>query len=470
MFETLADNDATKMEEARRNIEVAADGIKGALAAAFSEPLSDAAEWISSNRGPLLQFFQDLVNGAIDFAIAANTGIGDFVSGPLADMLEGLAAVIEWQTFGLADTSGMTELADGMRGFGDTTDKANEKLEGMREKFNGFADGQVALGYVHDAAKRTATAVDELGVVADGSTMSMEGLDAGNILASDSGRKLDSQLRTATTALDAEMAAAAAAGEGQADLAARHDTATAAIVDQLVQMGFTEEQARDLIAAYDAVPGQKSTAFSAPGAAASKQSVDNLYSAIEKLPPEKQSKIRALLAAGDISGAERELNYLARDRDITLRVTTKARNAPVLGAVVAGHDGHVLDFMARGGLVGSGLTPMSPIAQMVPPNTWRVVGDRGDVPEAYIPLDGSPRSLAILMETMRRFGLTPMAGGGVLGGGASRGGSSIDVGALAAALAAALDGAYVRLDSGQIVGVVQAEIDTAGYESAVRQR
>jgi hypothetical protein len=55
---------------------------------------------------------------------------------------------------------------------------------------------------------------------------------------------------------------------------------------------------------------------------------------------------------------------------------------------------------------------MRPIAEMVPASSWRVVGDRSDVPEAYIPLDGSPRSMAILAETMRRMGVEAMAEGG----------------------------------------------------------
>ncbi|MFB9776111.1 tape measure protein [Brevibacterium otitidis] len=73
------------------------------------------------------------------------------------------------------------------------------------------------------------------------------------------------------------------------------------------------------------------------------------------------------------------------------------------------HDGGFAIPMAYGGL-----TSMQPIAQMVPPNTWRVVGDRMDVDEAFIPLDGSRRSWRILAESMRRMpGVMPMAAGGV---------------------------------------------------------
>ena len=62
MFDTLANNDAAKLETAKRNIETAVEGIQGALAAGFSEPISEASEWISENRGPVLQFFRDPVS------------------------------------------------------------------------------------------------------------------------------------------------------------------------------------------------------------------------------------------------------------------------------------------------------------------------------------------------------------------------------------------------------------------------
>ncbi|MGZ1491320.1 phage tail tape measure protein [Brevibacterium sediminis] len=54
------------------------------------------------------------------------------------------------------------------------------------------------------------------------------------------------------------------------------------------------------------------------------------------------------------------------------------------------------------------------IAEMVKPNTWRIVGDRMDVDEAFIPLDGSRRSWKIMMEAISRMpGAMPMAKGGI---------------------------------------------------------
>jgi hypothetical protein len=61
------------------------------------------------------------------------------------------------------------------------------------------------------------------------------------------------------------------------------------------------------------------------------------------------------------------------------------------------------------------LTPMKKIAAVVPPNTWRVVGDRMTDDEAFIPINNSQRSQSILALTAQRmgFGVTPMADGAV---------------------------------------------------------
>lgn len=75
----------------------------------------------------------------------------------------------------------------------------------------------------------------------------------------------------------------------------------------------------------------------------------------------------------------------------------------------ANYHGGILEYMADGGL-----RPMDSVAEMVPPNTWRVVGDRMDVDEAYVPLDGSRRSWKILSEALTRMpGAIPFAKGGI---------------------------------------------------------
>jgi hypothetical protein len=65
-----------------------------------------------------------------------------------------------------------------------------------------------------------------------------------------------------------------------------------------------------------------------------------------------------------------------------------------------------------------GLRSMSAnVAQMVAPNTPRLIGDRMAGDESFIPINGSPRSIAILAETARRMGfmLMPLFAGAILG-------------------------------------------------------
>ena len=216
-------------------------------------------------------------------------------------------------------------------------------------------------------------------------------------------------------ALNQEIAAANAAGESQTDLSGRYNTTTDALTAQLMKMGMTESQARTLIGTYQEIPASKATEVTAPGAVDSTAKAQAFHDKLAALPDEERTIITALAAAGDIAAAERKLNELARDRETTIWVTTRARNSPVMGGSVASAHGNIVEAMASGGI--RGLSPMAPIAQMVPPNTWRVVGDRVRDDEAYIPLDGSARSWAILAEALRRMpGTAPMADGAVVTG------------------------------------------------------
>src|SRR5690606_29972883 len=77
--------------------------------------------------------------------------------------------------------------------------------------------------------------------------------------------------------------------------------------------------------------------------------------------------------------------------------------------------GGIVKPMAQGGTLGRSMS--SRIADIVPPNTWRIIGDRMRGDEAFIPINTDPRSIKILEETARRMGfaLAPLAKGGLLG-------------------------------------------------------
>ncbi len=416
MFDTIADNDATRIQQAQRNIEVASEGIKGALASAFSEPLGDAADWIAANRGPVLQFFLDLANGALDFgeavvegAAAGTEAFGEFVSGPLADVVDGIASIVDVFNGFEGRPAELDQLRDSMRDFDDTTSDAastmRESLGGAldeaRAKLNEFGEPAVAMGHLNDASLRLASAIDGVGYAADGSQLALAGIDVANVRATESGRQLEDQVRNAVAALAEEVSAAESAGESQEQLAERYRTGRAALEEQLVQMGLTREGAQQLIDTVLQTPPSATTTFGS-NAPAVQQTVQNLADRIVTLPD------GTVIVRADLGPANEQISGFIRDyqgRRITLSVGVNGQQYSRDGGNTwYGDKGGVLEFMASGGL-----TPMRSEATMVPANTWRVVGDRGDVPELYAPLDGSARSWALLLEGLRRMpGSPPM--------------------------------------------------------------
>ena len=401
MFDTLAGNDASKIEQAQRNIEVAADGIKGALAQAFAEPLGDFADWISQNRGPVLEFFRDMAVGALDFAITASNATGDFVSGPLADMVDGFVSFLKLTNFDpFKDWTDLDNLVANLRDFDGVTDDVSTNLEGMKSELTDWTDPLIALGYVNDAALRTADAVAQVGFSAESGAALLSGFEVATDGTVRATGELKAQLDASAEALRAEYDAAIAAGESQDNLRGRYNSTRDALLNQLTTMGLTQEQAQALIDTVLQTPEEASTKFSS-NADSERGTVERLGGTIITLP-DGNSVIYA-----NTKPAYDALNYFIRDAsNRVIRVKIAADGTSIrMGSITASaqHDGAIVEMMAAGGLRGTGLTPMQPLAQMVPANTWRVVGDRADVPEAYIPLDGSPRSVALLLETIRRM-------------------------------------------------------------------
>jgi phage-related minor tail protein len=338
MFDTLSDNDATRIQRAQRNIEVAAEGIKGALASAFAEPIGDAADWVSENRGPLLQFFLDLANGALDFGdslIEAGAsgveGLGE-ITASLADIVYGAAqasAAIDAITPGDQSdaTAGLTDLANKMldfsKGTGDAADTMRDQLgsaiDVARDKLNAFGEPVVAMGYLNDASLRLASAIDGVGYSADGSRIALDGFDATNARASESGRLLEDQVRNAISALSDEIDAAALAGESQETLGQRYQTATGALRDQLEAMGLTEDQARALIDTVLQTPPEATTTYGS-NAVEEQGKIQGLATRIETLPD------GTVVVHAATSDAEEEIKTAARDREATIYVSTRMRD------------------------------------------------------------------------------------------------------------------------------------------------
>ena len=258
-------------------------------------------------------------------------------------------------------------------------------------------DLQVLGAATSTTTARTTALTDALALMANGGVepandalaqawSTVNGL--GSALQGTSGRLLDTtgQLDLTTTKGEAantaieqlrnQTAAYAQALSSQGLSSADVQTKTQALVSQMVgplakALGLSQSQVQTLIAQYDLVPATIVTTIDANTAPA--------FNAVQTLLT-RISNTNATIDVNVAAGAAQH------------------------GVQIPQALGGIVKFWADGGIGARALSPMPPIAQMVPPNAMRVVGDRSDVDEAYIPLDGSRRSRNILAEANRAMG------------------------------------------------------------------
>jgi len=167
----------------------------------------------------------------------------------------------------------------------------------------------------------------------------------------------------------------------------------------------------------NAVPGDHPTAFNGdPGGAVA--AAGSATGAINGVPDRSDTAINAQdntsSVVRDVWNALNGLN----GHVVTTFIDTVRRFFGDGGMIMT--DGAVA--MAPGGTLGHNnaanrMQPMSGrTARIVPPRTLRVIGDRMTDDEAFIPINDSPWSTAILGETARRkgFALVPLAGADVM--------------------------------------------------------
>lgn len=184
-LKTMSDNTASEMEAARRNVEVAMDGIKGALAAAFGDDIGSAAQWASENREAMMQFFLDVMNGAFDagraileFGAMGATSMAEIIDAldlllmaiaPVAELLGIEVTQMREDLSGVGD--GLREGADLMRG------DWKKNLDDMQDDANAWAGDELMAARVHDATARMSADMDVFSAAVDaaGGTVTING-------------------------------------------------------------------------------------------------------------------------------------------------------------------------------------------------------------------------------------------------------------------------------------------------------
>ena len=222
---TMSDNTSTKIESAKRNIEVAMDGIKGALAEAFGDDIGGIADWVARNRAPLMQFFLDVMNGAIDVGKAfAEFGAAGLEA--VAGIADGMSKVL-YLVPGMSDTAkALASVADGAReGATALREDVPAALEETRSKINTWAGPELMKARIHDATMAMTEDIEDFSakvsaaggtITINGNTMTAEqALDVliANINGEDGTVTINGDKVPAAEALDAVLAEIAAGSE-----------------------------------------------------------------------------------------------------------------------------------------------------------------------------------------------------------------------------------------------------------------
>jgi len=205
-------------------------------------------------------------------------------------------------------------------------------------------------------------------------------------------------------------------------VAANAQAARDAFITQAQAAGLSADQAANLADKYGLIPSQVVTTVAAPGASETEQQLIQVQLALANTPPEKtvtvknatEETIRKLRETGA------EVNQIPGTKDITVRAATQEARSNIQ-SLISSFAGKTIDLVARvigGGAMG-GIQPVMPMmaggitstmssstAVIVPPRTFRMIGDRQIGDEAFIPLiPTSARSQAILAEANRRMEL-----------------------------------------------------------------
>jgi hypothetical protein len=427
-----------------------------ALGPAFSEAITaigtalKGIDWESTISGIalIIQGFTNLVNGATQAANVLNT-LDSFLEGKGASWDDVTQSVKDFSA-AISDTSGWDAAATSVQGLNDkikglptdhnttfnadgsplqsTATQAQGWIAGVSgdwdTKFNGDASGvQGAAGQAGSAIQgvptdhNTTLNADAQALIsaATQGTQAIQGVvpDWLTKFAGDSAslvtaaQQADQQVQSVPVEKKVLITGDAS---GVSTATSQATSSLGAVADKNVNITATATNLTDAVtAATTALSGIadkaiKITADNADLTQKAQASVDSLNTVVDKNVLITADNSQALQAIQQVQTA------LAGLQNKTVTVTT---NYVTTGTPPGQAAGAILP-MATGGA----LSPMSgSTARIVPPNSWRVIGDRMRGDEAFIPINNSPHSQALLGETAHRMGqtLVPMHSGGING-------------------------------------------------------
>lgn len=342
----------------------------------------------------------------------------------------GRASMLDATDSGRSLSSAMGVLAD-------ETASADDRARALRDALDALSGGSVNLEAANARLNEQLARLDEaFGANVDkaqGWGAALINADGSINTVTANGRKLFEGLQDIVTGTaevaqmtyDMAIAQGETAPAAMAKASAAAQSARDAFIGQRVEMGLTEEQAIALADKYGLIPDRVVTAIQTPFMTETQRELALLKSLVDNVPGDKPITVRSLsdeakkklidlgftvtttpnnvTITANANAARQELDrFLSTPATKTVTLLYQDSRAGI-GPRAVNHDGNYLKAYATGGF--HRLTPMAAgVASIVPPNTWRVVGDRMTDDEAYIPINSSWRSQQILAKTASEMG------------------------------------------------------------------
>lgn len=338
------------------------------------------------------------------------------------------------------------KFSDAMKTLADNTSDADSRARALKDALDALSGGQVDLesaqSRLNEQMDRLKGQFSDTDIAAKDFVGTLVTADGKFNITTENGRKFRDSLQDITGSA-AELAQRTFDVTGSIDQA--KDAVAKArqqFIETATKMGLTGTQAALLADAMHLIPGEVATLIKAPGLSETQTQLDILKGKLTGLPPRTPVQVDALTEAAQrkladmgfqvthlpngkfeviakTDTANAELNGLVRRWNgftITLNAQIKGGVGGNLRAQLGVAQGAIVQPFAAGGFAKR-LTPMrAGLAAIVGPNTWRVVGDRIRDDEAYIPINRSNRSMALLQETANRMGfalIKQFAAGGI---------------------------------------------------------
>lgn len=379
----------------------------------------------------------DNILKTVSFGLLSNSDAANKAKDALG-ILDGVAPQAAKDQGDLADASGKS--ADGLDKSAQAAQSASTWYQNLNTELTGLSTKESA---VQQAASNLALTLQTFGEGGMEKSNDAIRLFASN-LASDSealknakGRILDASgaidnfsargqaaahlLEDSQTAWSQYATGARAAGVSSAAMTSEMETMRAKLVTTLEQMGLNAKQANNLADQYGLIPKNVATDITTPGIAITFGNINQVKTLLHQLPPNTPVTVTGLTGA-----AETKLEALGYDvkhlPNGQVTVTANDHVSAEVNRIIRLNSGKTITVnvstgkihagpgsgFARGALVQRNavgnidtttpaLTPMSgATATVVPPNTWRVVGDNMRYDELYAPLDGSQRTKQLI--------------------------------------------------------------------------